>query len=97
MSGSKVPQRVEEWGVESLWRHYWQDGRRAAFAPEDEQVVHDIFVSGALCVATLWHGLEQRADISAEARAATAARLVSEGSRICSDMDVPETFRAPVQ
>lgn len=97
MSGRRAPQTIDDWTVEFLWENFRDNYWPGEVDPEFLQKVRHVFIAGALGVTSLWYGLELRRDISEKERRAIAARLVSEGRKICTDMDLPEALRSGLQ
>lgn len=90
-----APRRLEDITLDLLWLEY-----RDVMIPKDldpDNFVlarcHDAWMGGAMAALVMWHGLEIRADISAERRLELAARLMSEGQRWLAQLGLPETFK----
>ncbi len=95
MSGKGKPQSVEDFTLAALWETYAEGAIPRDLDPENfvKARCREAFMGGALFIATIWHGLEKRGDISDETRVAASARFVSEGAQVLADIDLPEAMR----
>lgn len=95
MPGKRTPSSIEDFTLEALWESYSEGAIPKDLDPENFVMARcrEAFYGGALFMATVWHGLEKRADISDEVRIAASARFVSEGSHVLADMDLPAALQ----
>ena len=95
----KAPQTVDDFTLEALWESYREGAIPKDLDPDNFvlQRCREAFYGGALFLATVWHGLEKRADVTAQDKIAAAARFVSEGNHVLADMDLPEAMRTRKQ
>lgn len=99
MGARKAPQTVEDFTLEALWDVY-REGNIPNDLDPDNFVLNrcrEAFYGGALFLATVWLGLEKRADVSAVERVAASARFVSEGEHVLANMDLPEALQTRKQ
>lgn len=53
----------------------------------------EAMIVGALFTAAVWHSLESRTDITPAERLRVPARMLSDGNKFCTDMDLAPTLR----